>query len=161
MGHRHLSVSRLVVVSNRVADPRKSGAGGLAVALGDALAASGGLWFGWSGQVVEPGQGGGPAPRLQRAGAVTLATVDLTPAEHADYYLGYSNSVLWPVFHNRIDLADMESGSVEGYRRVNRMFAHRLAGLLRPGDFLLLQGAGSVGRLAAEVARWSGQGGTA
>ncbi len=37
---------RLVVVSNRVADPRKPAAGGLAVALGEALQATGGLWFG-------------------------------------------------------------------------------------------------------------------
>ena len=48
---------RLVVVSNRVADPRKTAAGGLAVALGDALSERGGLWFGWSGKVIEPGEG--------------------------------------------------------------------------------------------------------
>ncbi len=49
-------MSRLVVISNRVADPRKSAAaGGLAVALGSALNASGGLWFGWSGTVVDKG----------------------------------------------------------------------------------------------------------
>ena len=53
-------MGRLVVVSNRVADPRKTAAGGLAVALGDALAASGGLWFGWSGRVVEAADGGSP-----------------------------------------------------------------------------------------------------
>lgn len=129
-------MGRLVVVSNRVADPRKAGAGGLAVALGDALAASGGLWFGWSGQIVEPGEGSGAGPRVQRAGAVTLATVDLSRADHEAYYLGYANSVLWPVFHNRVDLADMESGAVDGYRRVNRMFAQRLAAVLRPDDLV-------------------------
>ena len=43
---------RLVVVSNRVADfTAKFQTGGLAVALGDALKASHGLWFGWSGEV--------------------------------------------------------------------------------------------------------------
>ena len=51
-------MGRLVVVSNRVADPRKPGAGGLAVALGEALQQSGGLWFGWSGKVAEQGAGG-------------------------------------------------------------------------------------------------------
>ena len=44
-----------------------------------------------------------------RAGSA-LATLDLTPEEHAGYYLGYANSVLWPVFHNRIDLAQFEAG---------------------------------------------------
>ncbi len=46
-------MSRLVVVSNRVADPRKPAAGGLAVALGEVLQQTGGLWFGWSGKIVE------------------------------------------------------------------------------------------------------------
>ena len=127
---------RLVIVSNRVADPRKSGAGGLAVALGDALAASGGLWLGWSGQVTEPGQATPTAPRLQRSGPVTLATLDLSPEDHAAYYLGYANGVLWPVFHNRLDLADMESSDVDGYRRVNRLFAEQLSRLLRPDDLI-------------------------
>ena len=45
-------MSRLVVISNRLADPRKPAAGGLAVALGEALNQTGGLWFGWSGTVV-------------------------------------------------------------------------------------------------------------
>ena len=127
---------RLVVVSNRLADPRKPGAGGLAVALGDALAASGGLWFGWSGQLCTPGADAERRPKIQRAGAVTLATVDLSPEDHAGYYLGYSNGVLWPVFHNRLDLADLENGAVEGYRRVNRRFAALLAPMLRPDDLV-------------------------
>ena len=127
-------MARLVVVSNRVADPRKTAAGGLAVALGDALGQSGGLWFGWSGQVVEPGHGADAPPKLQRAGAVTLATLDLTQADYDAYYLGYANSVLWPVFHNRLDLAELDRSDVEAYRRVNRMFAHRLAALLKPDD---------------------------
>lgn len=128
-------MGRLVVVSNRVADPRKTAAGGLAVALGDALAASGGLWFGWSGQVLQSGESGADAPpQLQRAGVTTLATVDLTQADYDSYYLGYANGVLWPVFHNRLDLADLDRSDVDGYRRVNRMFAHRLAALLKPDD---------------------------
>jgi trehalose-6-phosphate synthase len=45
-------VSRLVVVSNRVALPGENRAGGLAVGLGAALGTHGGVWFGWSGKVV-------------------------------------------------------------------------------------------------------------
>lgn len=127
-------MGRLVVVSNRVADPRKPGAGGLAVALGDALRASGGLWFGWSGRTAE--EGTAQAVQVQRAGDVTLATIDLSAADHRAYYLGYSNSVLWPVFHYRINLADHEAGDVEGYRRVNRLMAQELRPLLRPDDLV-------------------------
>ncbi len=125
-------MGRLVIVSNRVADPRKPGAGGLAVALADTLQASGGLWFGWSGKVIE--HGSGEVLHTQRAGPVTLATVDLSRADHDAYYLGYSNGVLWPVFHYRLDLADFDAGDIDGYRRVNRMLARKLQPLLRPDD---------------------------
>ncbi|MBI3157113.1 MAG: alpha,alpha-trehalose-phosphate synthase (UDP-forming) [Burkholderiales bacterium] len=127
-------MSRLVVVSNRVADPRKPGAGGLAVALGDALHTSGGLWFGWSGRTAEASAA--QAVQVQRAGDVTLATIDLSAADHRAYYLGYSNSVLWPVFHYRINLADHEAGDIEGYRRVNRLMAQELRPLLRADDLV-------------------------
>ncbi|TFZ06900.1 alpha,alpha-trehalose-phosphate synthase (UDP-forming) [Ramlibacter henchirensis] len=127
-------MSRLVVVSNRVADPRKTAAGGLAVALGEVLNNSGGLWFGWSGKLAE----GDAEPQLnvQQAGPVTLATVDLDREDYEAYYVGYSNGVLWPVFHYRLDLADFDAGYIEGYRRVNQMFARRLLPMLQPDDVI-------------------------
>ena len=130
------AMSRLVVVSNRVADPRKTAAGGLAVALGEALASSGGLWFGSSDVVVESGTPGDGRLNVQRAGNVTLATVDLCREDHDTYYRGYSNGVLWPVFHYRLDLADFDDSYIEGYRRVNRMFANKLLPLLQPDDLI-------------------------
>ena len=50
-----LGAARLVVVSNRVSLPGEwtTRAGGLAVAMRDALRRSGGMWFGWNGEVVE------------------------------------------------------------------------------------------------------------
>ena len=129
-------MGRLVIVSNRVADPRKPASGGLAVAVGQALEASGGLWFGWSGKIVEDGTPGEGDLHLQTAGKVQLATVDLSREDHDSYYLGYSNGVLWPVFHYRLDLADFDAGYIGGYRRVNQMFAHKLAGLLKPDDII-------------------------
>lgn len=130
-------MSRLVVVSNRVADPRKSAAaGGLAVALGDALASNGGLWFGWSGTIVEDGTPGEGELHTQQAGNVTLATVDLCREDHDSYYLGYSNGVLWPVFHYRLDLADFDAGYIGGYRRVNQLMARQLLALLKPDDII-------------------------
>ena len=130
---------RLVVVSNRVADPRKTAAGGLAVALGEVLNETGGLWFGWSGKVVEASQGGRPGEgqlHMQQAGAVTLATVDLSREDHDSYYTGYANGVLWPVFHYRLDLADFDPRYITGYRRVNQMFARKLQPLLRDDDII-------------------------
>lgn len=130
-------MSRLVVVSNRLTDPRKSAsAGGLAVALGAALNASGGLWFGWSGRVLKGDVPGDRPPEIQKAGSVTLATLDLCSEDHDSYYLGYANSVLWPILHYRLDLADFDARYFEGYQRVNRLFARTLMPLLKPDDIL-------------------------
>ena len=132
-------MSRLVVVSNRVADPRRTAAGGLAVALADVLNNTGGLWFGWSGKVIEAEAGGRPGEGVMhrhRAGSVKLVTVDLSREDHATYYLGYANGVLWPVFHYRLDLADFDAGYINGYRRVNQLFAKLLAPLLKPDDLI-------------------------
>ena len=127
-------MGRLVAVSNRVADPRKPRTGGLAVALGEALnTSSGGLWFGWNGKITDDA---GSKVQLQRAGNVTLATIGLSRADHDAYYSGYSNGVLWPVFHYRLDLADFDSADVEAYRRVNRLMAQELFPLLRPDDVI-------------------------
>ncbi|CAN5230164.1 alpha,alpha-trehalose-phosphate synthase (UDP-forming) [soil metagenome] len=127
---------RLVVVSNRIGDPRKAAAGGLAVALGDALSSSGGLWFGWSGKVIDGGAPGEGELHRHRSGPVQLVTIDLSQADHDAYYAGYSNQALWPAFHYRLDLADFAAGYFAGYQRVNRLFARKLAPLLRPDDVI-------------------------
>jgi trehalose 6-phosphate synthase len=127
-------LGRLVVVSNRIADPRKTAAGGLAVALADVLNATGGLWFGWSGKIVDATDD--DEVHVQQAGPVKLLTVDLSQVDHDAFYLGYSNGVLWPVFHYRLDLADFDNGYIGGYRRVNQLFARRLLPFLKPDDVI-------------------------
>src|SRR5215467_12556481 len=96
---------RVVLVSNRVLDLRKAPqAGGVAVALADVVRLNNGLWFGWNGEITADDKVDG----MVREGR--LATVPLSEADHQGYYLGYANSVLWPVFHNRLDLAQFEAG---------------------------------------------------
>jgi trehalose 6-phosphate synthase len=132
-------MSRLVVVSNRTADPRNAAAGGLAVAVRESLQQTGGLWFGWSGKFAEEGDGGTPRtsePQVQTVGNVTLATLDLSREDHETYYLGYANAVLWPVFHYRLDLATFDTRFAAGYRRVNQLFARKLMALLKPDDVI-------------------------
>jgi trehalose 6-phosphate synthase len=128
-------MSRLVIVSNRVADLEDGPqSGGLAVAIGDALKESGGLWFGWDGSVVEDDTASGLT--LSRGETTTSATMPLTRSEYTDYYLGYSNKVLWPAFHYRLDLAAFETAFSDGYRRVNARMADSLAGLITNGDIV-------------------------
>ncbi len=128
-------MSRLVVVSNRVADLEKAAqSGGLAVALDDALKKAHGVWFGWDGSVVE--DQAAYAVSQQTHDEVTVATVPLSRSEYEEYYLGFSNNVLWPVCHNRLDLAEFDPGFVDGYRRVNARLADALTGILRPDDLI-------------------------
>jgi len=108
----------------------------LAVALAEVLNNTGGLWFGWSGKIVEHAEGGEPQVHTQQAGPVKLVTVDLNKEDHDAYYLGYSNGVLWPVCHYRLDLANFDTRFAKGYRRVNQLFARKLLTLLKPDDII-------------------------
>ena len=128
-------MSRLVVVSNRVADLEKTTqSGGLAVALGDALRQSGGLWFGWDGNVVE--DGADLKTTLKKKGRVTAATVPMTRRDYEEYYVGFSNQVLWPACHYRLDLVKFENAYFDGYRRVNQRMADSIVELLLPDDII-------------------------
>ena len=131
-------MSRIVVVSNRVMELRRATqAGGVAVAIADLLKARPGLWFGWSGKVVEDGDAALSDLKVRKAaGQSALATLPLTAEEHRDYYLGYSNSVLWPVFHNRLDLAHFDAGFYPRYMGVNKRFAAALASVIQPDDIV-------------------------
>lgn len=126
-------MSRLVVASNRVADLENvTSSGGLAVAVGDALKEHGGVWFGWSGEIVESESETGL--NLDRQGGVSIATQALTRQEYERYYLNYANRALWPVFHYRLDLAEFDSEALLGYRAVNKRFARSLAALVDRED---------------------------
>lgn len=130
-------MGRMIVVSNRVPLPDKDGvmpAGGLAVAVNAALQDSGGIWFGWSGESVEEGE---PRPVTHRQhGAIDFALTDLSARDVDEYYSGFANRVLWPLFHCRIDLAEYSRRDKDGYFRVNRMFADRLMPLIEPDDII-------------------------
>jgi trehalose 6-phosphate synthase len=130
-------MSRLVVVSNRVASPTESkgSAGGLAVGVFGALKDTGGVWFGWSGE-ISADAGESAAPELLQDGNVTFATVDLSRRDYDQYYRGFSNATLWPVFHYRNDLSRYDRQEYAGYRRVNSWLAHKLIKLLQPDDVI-------------------------
>ena len=119
-------MTRLVVVSNRVAAPRpgNAAAGGLAIGVQAALEEYGGLWFGWNGKTTlgEP-----HGPRFEKHGRVSYATIDLNERAHELYYNGFSNGSLWPVFHYLLAYYDFDRTAFEEYCRVNTLFARKLA----------------------------------
>ena len=79
-----MDVSRLLIVSNRVAIPDRTGAlaaGGLAVALGEAFRMYEGVWFGWSGKIAaEPAS----LPHVIDKGQVQYALMDLTTSDRRE-----------------------------------------------------------------------------
>src|SRR5690606_16893610 len=132
-------VSRLIVISNRVAAATGGAAGahgGLSVALTSALREAGGLWFGWSGEITDSFTG---QISFEREHDVTTATVDLEEQDVDEYYNGYANRTLWPLFHYRIDLAEYERDFAGGYRRANERFADTVMPLIEPEDSVWVQ----------------------
>jgi trehalose 6-phosphate synthase len=128
------AVSRLVAVSNRVALPKRGGTpGGLAVGLLAAMRARGGLWFGWDGETSDASAG---AVSVMRQANVEYASTTLTEDEYRNYYLGFCNSVLWPLFHYFIDDFRFSDEQYEAFHRVNQRFAAELAPQLAPDDVI-------------------------
>lgn len=126
-------MSRLVVVSNRIASPDDKGsAGGLAVGVLGALKAAGGLWFGWSG---DTGNEDKPLKKVTR-GNITWASFNLSEQDYEEYYCQFSNAVLWPAFHYRLDLVQFQRSAWEGYQRVNALLVDKLLPLLGDDDII-------------------------
>ena len=123
-------MSRLIVVSNRIPTEAEP-SGGLVVALHDCLNERGGIWIGSSGDPRE-------APRDDlyeiATGRYRRLAFDLSRDEFDSYYLGYANSVLWPLFHRRADLMDVQPGFAEGYLALNARLARLLQEFLSPDD---------------------------
>ena len=128
-------MSRLVAVSNRVALPGKRGSaqGGLATGLLAAMRGEGGLWFGWNGNIAE--KLGNKTDFIQDDN-INYATTSLTRREFANYYLGYANSVLWPLCHSRLNLLRYNRPQYETYLGVNQRFVQLLLPQLKPDDLI-------------------------
>jgi trehalose 6-phosphate synthase len=125
-------MARVVIVSNRVPRPGSTGAsaGGLAVALAEAVR-PGDLWFGWSGEIARETSA---TPKVATAKGIKYATIDLSQQDYSQFYVGYANSTLWPLFHFRPAYLEFERSASEGYVSVNRTFARVLRPPLEDGD---------------------------
>lgn len=127
---------RLIAVSNRVqteSEGENANRGGLAVALAAALRQSNGIWFGWSGEQTEEFTG---QIAFRLTNGVATATIDLEAQDIDEYYNGFANCTLWPLFHYRLDLTEIARDFAGGYARVNERFAETLAPLIAPDDLI-------------------------
>ena len=108
--------------------------GGLASALRGPHERGDSLWIGWpgdlSGQTDE--QRAVVEARLSELRAVP---VHLSADEVSRYYEGFSNGVLWPLFHYLLDKVRVDAhGSFATYEAVNERFADAVAAVWVPGD---------------------------
>ena len=131
-----------VVVSNRLpidAKPAKNGAekwvtspGGLVAALQPVMKGRTAAWVGWPGRVdidLEPFS----------LSSTHYFPVPLSAAELEEHYEGFSNSTLWPLYHDVIVQPEFHRTWWETYKKVNQRFADRAAEVASEGAFVWVQ----------------------
>jgi len=125
-------MSRLIVVSNRCVQQDDGYIDPFITSLGKIFSKHPGLWFGWNGSVT--------AGKRSRTCSVThhahYATHgwDLSPNEYDNAYQGYVHNVLWPIFHNRPDLAAYKKAYFITWKSYNTDVARTVGAQLRPDD---------------------------
>ena len=137
-------MSRLLIVANRlpvtvqVRDGQvevERSTGGLATGLQRPHEQSDGLWIGWSGapdSLTEEQRVSLDA----KLAADRLIGVPLTADLVTRYYEGFSNGVLWPLFHYLLDQVPLHVADWDAYVEANESFAEVVAANYRPGDLI-------------------------
>ncbi|MDN5869768.1 MAG: trehalose-6-phosphate synthase [Nitrococcus sp.] len=138
---------RIVIVSNRLPImldrcdgsgwQAKPSSGGLVAALRPILRERGGLWVGWPGaadvgdtELAEVGE------HLAAHDNPRMRAVPLNSEEVDDFYKGFSNGLIWPLFHDMPKICRFSADHWRAYCRVNRKFAEVVAREAAPDDVL-------------------------
>ncbi|WP_319468855.1 trehalose-6-phosphate synthase [uncultured Pseudodesulfovibrio sp.] len=136
---------RLVVVSNRLPAALKkegdcwkvkAGAGGLVTALAPVLKNRGGVWIGWSGASDPTLDVDGLLSNFSSEAGYDLFTVPLTREEVDGYYFGFSNEIIWPLFHDLQTRCRFAPEYWRMYLEVNFKFAEVVARKTSPDDYV-------------------------
>jgi trehalose 6-phosphate synthase len=140
---------RLVIVSNRLpvvleATPgevrARRGAGGLVTALGPVLRRCGGVWIGWpGGEGITPDKLRALLDEHGRHDGFELIPVALSSEQIDGFYKGFSNEIIWPLFHDLQSRCNFVPEYWTTYRTVRDRFAEVAAGRVEPGDFVWVQ----------------------
>ncbi|WP_217183684.1 trehalose-6-phosphate synthase [Streptomyces sp. AC495_CC817] len=130
-----MTVADFVVVANRLPVDRveapdggeewRTSPGGLVAALEPMMRSAHGAWVGWAGQ-----------PDVELApfeiGGIDLIPVPLSAQEVAEYYEGFANDTIWPLYHDVIAPPQFHREWWEAYVTVNRRFAEAAASAAAP-----------------------------
>jgi trehalose 6-phosphate synthase/phosphatase len=133
-----MAENRLIVVSNRLPvglerqgdkwHTSKS-AGGLATAMDPVLRNTGGVWVGWSGAKEDSEE-----LQNQLRDEHGCIAVPLPPDIAEQFYEGYSNQALWPLFHSFATRLNFDPDTWAGYMEANRRFCDVVVEQYKPGD---------------------------
>jgi trehalose 6-phosphate synthase len=137
----------LIVVSNRLpfvlakqdtgAWRIEAGSGGLVTALRPVLKDRGGTWIGWSGAADDEENGASEAfAGAEARFGYRLVSVPLSSSERDGFYQGFSNQVVWPLFHDLPSLCNFDPAFWSVYQAVNRHFAEVTRDYAKAGDLV-------------------------
>jgi trehalose 6-phosphate synthase/phosphatase len=138
------SPTRLVMVSNRLPVTictdagqvrLEPSSGGVATGLKQAHERGTGLWVGWPGDTSTLTESQAHHVRLEFE-RQRIVSVGLSNEEVTRYYEGFSNSVIWPLFHYLLDRVPLDANEWDTYYEVNRKFADEIARVHQPGDLI-------------------------
>jgi trehalose 6-phosphate synthase/phosphatase len=109
--------------------------GGLATGLKSVHEDKKSLWLGWSG-LSSDSLGDAEIREIdsELLSRHKSASVFLSESDIRDYYYGFCNKTIWPLFHYFIEEIEYEHRHWEAYRRVNRKFFERLEEVIEEGD---------------------------
>jgi trehalose 6-phosphate synthase len=130
-----VAANRLPVDLERLPDGTqewKSSPGGLVTALEPFLRLRHGAWVGWPGV---PDAEVGPIAD----GDMTLHPVALSSAELTDYYEGFANATLWPLYHDAVAPPMFHRHWWNAYLKVNARFAAATARIASEGATVWIQ----------------------
>jgi trehalose 6-phosphate synthase len=143
-GKMMLTQGRLINVSNRLPVSIKKAAsgvrverssGGLATALESVWHDQPGVWIGWAGtaedQPIEE-----LLARASRRRSHALQGVVLTTDEIDKFYNGFTNEIIWPLFHDMPTRCNFDPDYWDVYQQVNRKFAAASAQAASDEDFI-------------------------
>lgn len=111
-----------------------SSVGGLATGMKSVHAEGDAIWIGWSGI---PNEELDPSMSLQVDEAIRkqkCISVPLSAEDVEQYYEGFSNKALWPLFHYFMEYSRFEQEEWEAYKRVNQKFADVILDHIEDGD---------------------------
>lgn len=138
--------NQLIVVSNRLPFVFRQdeqggwqmapGSGGLITALLPVLKSRGGVWIGWPGAALDGDALAQALPAIGAEAGYRVEPVVLTADEAQKFYLGFSNEIIWPLFHDLQSLCNFDTSYWEAYRTANVKYARAIAQTADPGDLV-------------------------